>query len=84
MHKLLITTFIVASIAVVTVARAADVTAKVKSIDTAKSTITLADGKVYEVGKTLNLGSLKVGDKVKVTYDISGKAQVASKVEVVK
>ncbi|MGO4682159.1 DUF1344 domain-containing protein [Hyphomicrobium sp. 2TAF46] len=84
MRKLILITSVVTLMAAPMTVQAVDVTSKVKGIDTAKHTITLSDGKVYQIGQSFDLGPLKVGDRVKVTYDVSGKDQIASKVEIVK
>jgi hypothetical protein len=50
---------------------AEEVTNTIKAIDTQTRRVTLNDGKVYTYigSQAATVGKLKVGDKVKVTYD---------------
>jgi hypothetical protein len=49
---------------------AADVTAAIKEINTVTRVVTLEDGKAYvAIRGTIDLTKLKVGDRVKVTYE---------------
>jgi Cu/Ag efflux protein CusF len=84
MRKLVITAAAFAFVAVATVANAAEVTGSIKAIDTKASTITLSDGKTYQLVKTIKIADLKVGEKVKVIFDTSGKTMTATKVEAAK
>jgi Cu/Ag efflux protein CusF len=52
----------------------------IKSIDAKANSITLADGKVFVLPAKFDLKTIKVGEKVTVTYDIKDKAMVASAV----
>jgi Protein of unknown function (DUF1344) len=52
------------------VAMAANTTGTIKSIDTKAMTFTLDNGATYKADKSIKLSSLKVGEKVKVAYDM--------------
>lgn len=68
-----------ALLAAVTVANASEATGSIKTIDAAKATITLDSGKSYILAKTIKVGDLTVGEKVKVTYDVkAGKNQASA------
>jgi Cu/Ag efflux protein CusF len=58
-----------ALLAGMSVAGAAEVTGVIKSIDTAKSEVTLDNGKTYKLSASIKPADWKAGDKVKVTYD---------------
>ncbi len=75
---------LVASLTLSSFALAAAATAEgvIKSIDAKADTITLADGAVYHLAKTIKIASFKVGEKVKVTWEKSGTAMEASAVVV--
>jgi len=62
-------------------AQAADATGAIKSIDTAKDMVTLDNGSTFMVSKSVKLSDLKVGEKVKVTYTMSGKDMDASAIQ---
>ena len=49
-----------------------------KSIDAAKNTVTLEDGTVFEMPATVDPATLKVGDAVKITYEIQGDKKIVS------
>ena len=57
-------------------------TGVISKIDATAHTITLKSGKVKEfwLDKAVSLGTLKVGDKVLVTYEITNKKPMASAV----
>jgi hypothetical protein len=61
-------------------ASAAELRGTIKSIDFAKDAIALANGMTFVLPKSLKPGDLTVGEKVKVTYEPVGKANVASRV----
>ena len=67
-------------VAGITVAGAAELIGTIKSIDSAKGTITLADGMTFVLPKSIKAADLTVGEKVKVTYQASGKTNAASRV----
>ncbi len=52
----------------------------IKAIDTKTKAITLNDGKTFTVAK--GVATLKVGESVQVTYDVTGGKMIASKVVV--
>lgn len=55
----------------------------IKSIDAKTMAITLADGSSYMLPQGFKLNTLKVGEKVAVTWDLKGKVNEASAVKVV-
>jgi hypothetical protein len=55
-------------------------TGKITALDRDSHQITLADGKVFQVPVTWNFSSHKVGDSVKITYEMQGGHMVASTV----
>jgi hypothetical protein len=50
-------------------ALAAEVTAAIKEINTVTRVVVLDDGKAYATKGNIDLTKLKVGDRVKVTYE---------------
>jgi hypothetical protein len=68
MQKLMLSAVTAAFVTAATVASAADMSGTIKSIDTAKDTITLDNGKVLSLPTSVKIASFKVGEKVKVTY----------------
>ena len=61
-------------------AMAADATGAITSIDTSANTVTLEDGKVYVLPTGFDAASIKVGDKVKVTFDEADGKMTATEV----
>jgi Cu/Ag efflux protein CusF len=55
-------------------------TAAIKTIDAKANSITLADGKSFVLPAKFDLKTIKVGEKVLVTYDMKDKLMVASAV----
>jgi Cu/Ag efflux protein CusF len=55
-------------------------TGDVKSTDTAKHELTLANGDTFEVGSHVKLDKIKAGDKVAITFETKDGKMVASKV----
>jgi hypothetical protein len=53
-------------------------TGTIKSLDAVKHLVTLADGKVFEAPAGWSFTTYKVGDKVKVTYELQGGKMMAS------
>lgn len=53
----------------------------IKSIDAKAMSITLADGTVYMLPKGFKVDTVKVGEKVAVTFDKKGKANDATEVK---
>lgn len=66
------------------VVSAATLSSEIKSIDAKLRTITLTDGKVYQLAKDIPADNLKVGDKISINYDQTGTKSVISKIEKVK
>ena len=60
-----------AMLAMTGAAVAEEASGAIKAISTATRQITLEDGKVYTALGSINLTTLKVGDKVKVTFDMA-------------
>ncbi len=80
MRKSLIALSAAALLGAVSVANAADLTGTIKSIDTAAKTITLDNGQTFQLGTGVQASTLKVGEKVKVTYTGSGASMQATAV----
>lgn len=80
MRKLLFSAAAAALFATVSVANAADVTGTIKTVDTAKASITLDDGKTYQLPATLKPADMKVGAKVKVTFTTANNQNMVSAV----
>ncbi len=59
-------------------AYAAEATGKIKSIDMSKHTVTLDNGSTYDVALSVKLNGMKVGERVTLTYQQSGKAMDAT------
>jgi Cu/Ag efflux protein CusF len=51
-----------------------------KSIDTAKQTVTLDDGQVFEMPANVDPAMLKVGDAVTITYENQGDKKIVSQI----
>ncbi len=64
-----------------TAAFAAGTTGVIKSIDLKKDMFTLSNGMTYTAAKGVDLASVKVGEKVAVTYAQQGKAMEATAVK---
>lgn len=67
-------------LASVPMAFAATASGAIKSIDSAGHALTLNDGKVYQLPSSFQTASLKVGEKVNVTYEMQNGKMVASAV----
>ena len=61
-------------------AMAADATGTIKSIDTKAMTFTLDNGATYKAAKSVKLSPLKVGEKVRVAYEMKNGVKEASSV----
>lgn len=59
-------------------------TGDVKSTDTAKHELTLANGDTFEVGSHVKLDKIKAGDKVAITFETKDGKMLASKVHITK
>ena len=79
MRKFLIPLMLVASVGVSSVALAAPSTAHgaIQSMDSKACTVTLADKAVYQFAPKCDFSKLKAGEKVAITYSISGKLKKA-------
>ena len=56
----------------------------VKSYDSHAMTLTLADGSTYTLKKGVKAPALKAGEKVTVSWDMSGSKKIADKVTIAK
>jgi Cu/Ag efflux protein CusF len=65
-------------------AAALTMTGVIKTIDTANNGIVLQTGETFSLPAKFDLKKLKVGEKVKITYEKQGAQMVASKVVVSK
>lgn len=63
---------------------AATLSSEIKSIDTKLQTLTLTDGKVYQLAKGVSANALKIGDKISISYDQTGTKLVVTKIEKIK
>jgi Cu/Ag efflux protein CusF len=52
----------------------------IKAIDVKADTVTLADGKAFVLPAKFDIKTIKVGEKVSVTYDMKDKTMVATAV----
>ncbi len=79
MRKLVIPAAAVALLAATSFAFAADAKGMIKSIDTAKDTMTLDTGATYWAPASVKLSGFKVGQKVDVTYtQANGKMEISA------
>jgi len=69
MKKLMIAAGAAALFATMSLANAAEATGMISSIDAAGGTVTLDNGSTYALPATVAAADLKVGAKVKITYD---------------
>jgi Protein of unknown function (DUF1344) len=70
MRKLMIAAGAAAMLAASTMAGyAAEASGAIKSIDATAGTVTLADGKTYQLPADFDAASLQVGQNVTITYD---------------
>ena len=72
----------VAMISAVGLAFAAEATGTIKSMDPMAHTMTLEDGQVYEFAADYDVSAMKAGDKVNVTFDVSGDKNMATEAAV--
>lgn len=61
-------------------ASAATVSAQIKSIVKGR-TVTMADGKTYQLGPNIKADKLKSGEKISVSYDKAGAKSIITRVE---
>lgn len=66
------------------VVSAATLSSEIKSINLKLRTVTLTDGKVYQLATGVPADKLKVGDKVSINYDQAGTKSVITKIETAK
>lgn len=87
MRNFVLPLILVASLGASSMAMAATATpttteGTIKALDAKAMTLTLVDGSIYNLAKTIKIASLKVGEKVKVTWSKVGAADEASAVVV--
>lgn len=70
-----------ATIFMVGAASATTVSGEIRSIDPKGRTITLSDGKVYQLAPTIKVEMLKTGERISASYDKAGLKSVITKVE---
>lgn len=80
MKKVLFAAASASLLAAVSFAQAAEDTGTITSINPKSDAITLNDGKVFTLAEGTEAESLKVGQKVKVTYDVKAGALMAIKI----
>jgi Cu/Ag efflux protein CusF len=79
MKRILVSTLAAAVVLGATPALAAGVTAAIKSIDSKTHEVVLDNGQTYVFPAKTKLSKLKVGEKVKVTYETkNGKNEASS------
>ena len=62
-------------------AYAAEATGTIKSIDMSKHTVTLDNGSTYDVAKDAQVIGMRIGERVTLTYQQSGKAMDATAIK---
>jgi Cu/Ag efflux protein CusF len=72
----------VSSMAMAATAAPSTTEGTIKALDAKAMTLTLNDGSVYDLAKSIKMASLKVGEKVKITWTKVGKVDEASAVVV--
>jgi hypothetical protein len=81
MRKSLVTAALAATfLATAAFAAASTDMGTIKSLDPVKHLVTLSDGKVFAAPTGWNFTTYKVGDKVKVTYELKGGKMMASEI----
>lgn len=66
--------------AAVSIAQAADDTGTITKVNPKSDSITLDDGKVFTLAEGTEAESLKVGQKVRVTYNVKAGAMMATRI----
>ena len=79
MRKLVLPLALLATIAASSAALAATTTGKITKLDVPACAVTLS--KVYHFGTKCDFSKLKVGEKVTVTYSLSGKVRHATAIK---
>jgi Cu/Ag efflux protein CusF len=69
-----------AAVSTAALAAAQTKTGDIKSTDSVKHELTLANGDRFEVGSNVKLDKFKAGDKVAVTYETKDGKMMASKI----
>lgn len=60
---------------------AAEAAGTIKSIDMSKHTVTLDNGSTYDVAKDVQVNGTRIGERVTLTYQQSGKAMDATAIK---
>lgn len=86
MRKLVFSAAAIATLATVSIASAAvhHTTGKVKTYDATAMSLMLEDGTTFTLPKTFKNPGLNAGEKVRVSWDMSGKNKIAETVKLVK
>ncbi|TPJ59393.1 MULTISPECIES: DUF1344 domain-containing protein [unclassified Mesorhizobium] len=86
MRKIIVSAAAVAILASGSVAFAAvkHTTGTIKTFDTASKSLVLDNGSSFTLPRTFKDPGLKVGEKVRVSWDMSGKDKVAEAVKIMK
>ncbi|MCA0002542.1 MULTISPECIES: DUF1344 domain-containing protein [unclassified Mesorhizobium] len=86
MRKIIVSAAAVALLASGSVAFAAvkHTTGTIKTFDTASKSLVLDNGSSFTLPRTFKDPGLKVGEKVRVSWDMSGKDKVAEAVKIMK
>ena len=80
MKKLMIAASAAALFATMSIAFAAEATGVISSVDATAGTVTLDNGQTYSLPASVAAADLKVGAKVKITYDDAGGKMTATAV----
>ncbi len=72
MKKLMIAASAAALFATMSIAFAAEATGVISSVDATAGTVTLDNGQTYALPASVAAADLKIGAKVKITYDEAG------------
>lgn len=82
MRKFVVPTMAAALLATASLAFAAQqTTGTISSIDTSGHKMTLSDGMAFHLGSSVSAKSLKVGEKVQVSYDTANGTHTANTVK---
>jgi len=80
MKKLMIAASAAALFATMSIAFAAEATGVISNVDATAGTVTLDNGQTYALPASVAAADLKVGAKVKITYDDAGGKMTATAV----
>ena len=82
-YSLRSTAFLVALVAILApaFAHAANVVGTIKNLDAKANAIMLNDGGTYLLPATITTGSMKVGERVAITYALQGTKRIVTRIE---